>query len=565
VNWGSSFTRTNQTVMLRITGGTVYDPANGIDGEVKDLYIADGRFTSKFEAGHTIDATGLVIMPGGVDVHTHVAGGSINFARAMTPEDHRRTHAFIRSKTRRSGLGGMAPTTFATGYLYAGMGWTTVNEAAVPVLSARHTHEELRDIPIVDKSSLVLMANNEIILDLLEEGEDERAKHILAWHIWAAKSYGVKAVNPGGVASWKYGKDAKHLTSKIEGYDHITPGTIITKFAKMIDELGIPHPLHLHCNNLGAPGNVETTLETMRHLEGSRAHFAHLQYHAYGGDDWGNMRSEAAQLAEYFNANPNMTTDAGAVLFGDTVTITADGPWQHLLYKLTGRKWGNLDVENETGCGIVPYTYRPSNLVNAVQWAVGLELLLLINDPWRVFLSTDHPNGACFWRYPEIIQLLMCADYRNECMASLPANIKNKISLPEISREYNLYEIATITSAGPARALGLSHKGNLGIGKDADIVIYHQDHDIARMFGHPRYVFKGGEIVIEEGDIRETPDGKEYLVQPAFDPEIDKFLRPLFEDRYCMSFENYPVEMERIENAQIQQCGIDPAEMGDSE
>jgi formylmethanofuran dehydrogenase subunit A len=565
VNWGSSFTRTNQTVMLRITGGTVYDPANGIDGEVKDLYIADGRFTSKFEAGHTIDATGLVIMPGGVDVHTHVAGGSINFARAMTPEDHRRTHAFIRSKTRRSGLGGMAPTTFATGYLYAGMGWTTVNEAAVPVLSARHTHEELRDIPIVDKSSLVLMANNEIILDLLEEGEDERAKHILAWHIWAAKSYGVKAVNPGGVASWKYGKDAKHLTSKIEGYDHITPGTIITKFAKMIDELGIPHPLHLHCNNLGAPGNVETTLETMRHLEGSRAHFAHLQYHAYGGDDWGNMRSEAAQLAEYFNAHPNMTTDAGAVLFGDTVTITADGPWQHLLYKLTGRKWGNLDVENETGCGIVPYTYRPSNLVNAVQWAVGLELLLLINDPWRVFLSTDHPNGACFWRYPEIIQLLMCADYRNECMASLPANIKNKISLPEISREYNLYEIATITSAGPARALGLSHKGNLGIGKDADIVIYHQDHDIARMFGHPRYVFKGGEIVIEEGDIRETPDGKEYLVQPSFDPEIDKFLRPLFEDRYCMSFENYPVEMERIENAQIQQCGIDPAEMGDSE
>lgn len=551
--------------MLRITGGTVYDPANGIDGEVKDLYIADGRFTSKFEAGHTIDATGLVIMPGGVDVHTHVAGGSINFARAMTPEDHRRTHAFIRSKTRRSGLGGMAPTTFATGYLYAGMGWTTVNEAAVPVLSARHTHEELRDIPIVDKSSLVLMANNEIILDLLEEGEDERAKHILAWHIWAAKSYGVKAVNPGGVASWKYGKDAKHLTSKIEGYDHITPGTIITKFAKMIDELGIPHPLHLHCNNLGAPGNVETTLETMRHLEGSRAHFAHLQYHAYGGDDWGNMRSEAAQLAEYFNAHPNMTTDAGAVLFGDTVTITADGPWQHLLYKLTGRKWGNLDVENETGCGIVPYTYRPSNLVNAVQWAVGLELLLLINDPWRVFLSTDHPNGACFWRYPEIIQLLMCADYRNECMASLPANIKNKISLPEISREYNLYEIATITSAGPARALGLSHKGNLGIGKDADIVIYHQDHDIARMFGHPRYVFKGGEIVIEEGDIRETPDGKEYLVQPSFDPEIDKFLRPLFEDRYCMSFENYPVEMERIENAQIQQCGIDPAEMGDSE
>ena len=542
--------------MLRIIGGSVYDPANSINGEVRDLYIADGKFVDKesCESGRVIDATGMVVFPGGVDVHTHVAGGSINFARAMTPEDHRRTQAFIRTKTRRSGLGGMAPTTFATGYLYAGMGYTTVNEAAVPVLSARHTHEELSDIPIVDKSSLVLMANNEIFLDLLEEGETERAKQVIAWYLWAAKAYGIKAVNPGGVAAWKYGDNASQLTSPVSGYKNVTPGSIVAQLAQIIDELGIPHPIHLHCNNLGAPGNVSTTLETMKHLEGRRAHFAHLQYHAYGGDDWGTMRSATVELAEYFNSHPNMTTDAGAVLFGDTVTITADGPWQHLLYKLTGRKWGNLDVENETGCGIVPYTYKPSNLVNAVQWATGLELLLLIDDPWRVFMSTDHPNGACFWRYPEILQLLMSADFRKECMASLPANIKNRITLPEIDREYTLYELATIISAGPARALGLNQKGNLGIGADADVVIYNRSVNIAEMFGHPRYVIKGGEIVIEEGDIRETPDGREYVIKPSFDPGTDDFLQPLFEDRYCMSFKNYPVEMERIENPHLQDC-----------
>ena len=145
--------------MLRITGGKVYDPANGIDGVVKDLCIDNaGRFVDSVDGGRVIDATGMIVFPGGVDVHTHVAGGAINFARAMTPEDHRRTQAFIRTKSRRSGLGGMAPTTFATGYLYAGMGFTTVNEAAVPVLSARHTHEELADIPIVDKSSPKLPA-----------------------------------------------------------------------------------------------------------------------------------------------------------------------------------------------------------------------------------------------------------------------------------------------------------------------------------------------------------------------------------------------------------------------
>ena len=162
--------------------------------------------------------------------------------------------------------------------------------------------------------------------------------------------------------------------------------------------------------------------------------------------------NEAAAIADYFNAHPNLTADAGAILFGNAVTITADGPWQHLLYQLTGRKWGNIDVENETGCGIVPYTYKGSNLVNAVQWAVGLELLLLINDPWRVYLTTDHPNGACFWRYPEIIHLLMSADYRRECMKKLPAKALKRIHLQEINREFTLFEIAIITSAGPARA-----------------------------------------------------------------------------------------------------------------
>jgi len=537
--------------MLRITGGKVYDPANGLDGVVQDICIAEGQIVADVEGGRTINAAGMIIFPGGVDVHTHVAGGSINFARAMTPEDHRRTSAFIRSQTSRGGIGGMAPTTFATGYLYAGMGWTTVNEAAVPVLSAKHTHEELRDIPIVDKSCLVLMANNELVLDLIEAGELARARDVVAWLISAAKGYGVKAVNPGGVAAWKWGDDAKQLTTVVSGYKTLTPGMIVSGLAEIVDSLGLPHPLHLHCNNLGAPGNISTTLETMRSLEGRRAHMAHLQYHAYGGDDWESMRSEAPRMAEYFNAHKNFTTDAGAVLFGDTVTITADGPWQHLLYKLTGRKWGNLDVENETGCGIVPYTYRPSNLVNAVQWATGLELLLLINDPWRVYLTTDHPNGACFWRYPEIIQLLMCHEFRRESLAKLSSKALGRIHLAELDREYTLSEIAIITSAGPARALGLPRKGQLGVGADADIVIYEEDHDIARMFGHPRYVIKGGEIVIEEGDIRSTPIGRSLLVQPEYDETIEDYLRPLFEDYYTMSFENYPVEMERIENAEI--------------
>jgi formylmethanofuran dehydrogenase subunit A len=547
--------------MLRITGGKVYDPANNLNGEVRDIGIADGRIVSSsppFEGGaggsngRTLDARGMVVFPGGVDIHTHVAGAALNFARGLTPENQRAAAPFLHTPERRAGLGGPTPTTFATGYLYAGMGYTTVMEAAVPVLSAKHTHEELRDTPIVDKACLLLMANNELVLDLLEAGDFERAKQVVAWLIWAAKVYGVKGVNPGGVTAWKWGKDAKVLSEPIYGYKKVTPAQIIGSLARIVDELGLPHPLHLHCNNLGAPGNFATTLETMKVLEGRRAHMAHLQFHAYGGDDWHTMKSEAAAIADYFNAHPNLTADAGAVLFGNAVTITADGPWQHLLYQLTGRKWGNIDVENETGCGIVPYTYKGSNLVNAVQWAVGLELLLLINDPWRIFLTTDHPNGACFWRYPEIIHLLMNAEVRRERVKALPAKAQKRIVLGDLNREYSLSEIAIITSAGPARAMGLKQKGHLGVGADADVTIYNQNPDGEHMFRYPRYAIKGGEIVVQEGDIHQRMTGREFVVQPTFDAKIEDFIRPLFQQSYTMSFDNYPVELHRVEGAEVQ-------------
>ena len=497
----------------------------------------------------------MLVFPGGVDVHTHVAGGALNFARGLVPENQRIARKFLHSPELRAGIGGLTPTTFATGYLYAGMGWTTVNEAAVPILSAKHTHEEMHDIPIVDKSTLLLMANNELMLDLLEAGEFERAKSLVGWLLWASKTFGIKAVNPGGVTAWKWGKNANQLHQPIEGYTNITPAQIVMDLARIVDELGLPHPMHLHQNNLGVPGNVSSTIETMNMLQGHRAHLAHLQFHAYGGQDWNTMRSGAPEIAEAFMAHKNLTCDVGAILFGDAVTITADGPWQHFLHELTGRKWGNLDVENETGCGIVPYVYNNHKVVNAIQWAVGLELLLLINDPWRVYLTTDHPNGGGFWRYPEILRLLMDAEFRKSEVRKLPPESLNRITLAEIDREYTISEMVIITSAGPARALGLKQKGHLGVGADGDVTIYSAKPDSdGVMFTHPRYVLKGGKVVVEEGEIRALSEGRVFLVHPEFDPGIEEFIRPTFQKVYTLSFENYPTEMTRLKHPETVPC-----------
>src|SRR5437773_6391376 len=123
----------------------------------------------------------------------------------------------------------------------------------------------------------------------------------------------------------------------------------------------------------------------------------------------------------------------------------------------------------------------------------------------------------------------MSAEYRRECLKKLPPKALNRIVLADLNREYTLSEIAIITSAGPARALGLSQKGHLGVGADADVAIYNETPDGELMFRYPRYVIKGGDIVVEEGDIKSNDNGREFIVHPACDPEIEAFLRPQFQ------------------------------------
>ena len=64
-------------VDLLITGGRVIDPASGFDG-VADVAISGGEIASvggeqgEVEAARTIDARGLLVVPGLIDIHAHV-------------------------------------------------------------------------------------------------------------------------------------------------------------------------------------------------------------------------------------------------------------------------------------------------------------------------------------------------------------------------------------------------------------------------------------------------------------------------------------------------------------
>jgi formylmethanofuran dehydrogenase subunit A len=157
-------------------------------------------------------------------------------------------------------------------------------------------------------------------------------------------------------------------------------------------------------------------------------------------------------------------------------------------------------------------------------------------------MSTDHPNGGSFQAYPQIIHLLMDRTYREETLKRVPPRVLERGVLRDLRREYSLEEIAIITRAAPARILGLKHKGHLGVGADADVCIYQPDADRTRMFSMPRWVLKGGEVIVEDGEIRNQVFGRTLHVAPTFDADIVPDIRKWFEANYTIQFANYPVD-----------------------
>jgi len=562
--------------LLKLCGGHVYDPTNGVDGEVRDIWIEDGKIVEppSESAGlndqvKTIDVSGMVVMAGGVDMHCHIAGPKVNTARKMQPDQTRAATVAAQSSEGswlHSGSLASVPSIFTTGYQYTGLGYTTCFDAAISPLAARHVHREFEQIPNVDTGFFALVGNNHFVIDCVAKGDDVGLESFLGWLLNRAGAFAPKIVNPGGVELWKQSRDgnARDLDQVVDGFD-TTPRKIIQAVTRAANSLGLPHPVHIHTNNLGVPGNWETTLETLKSVDGMKAHLTHIQFHSYGGGtvvgnggDVGQestLCSKVAPLAQYVNQHKNVTVDVGQVMFGKTTSMTGDGPLGYFLQNVSGEKWYSSDTELESGCGVSPIQYKNRNFINALQWAIGLEWYLMVDDPWQVVMSTDHPNGGSFRAYPQIIRLLMDRSFRESTLGQVNKRVLKHSNLPDLDREYTLGEIAVITRAGPAKILGLKNKGHLGVGADADICVYNPDKNYERMFGLPRMVIKAGKVLVDDTEIRQTVAGKTIVANPDYDQQRDSQIESWFNKHYSMNSAHYGVsnaEHERIEP-------IDPA------
>ncbi len=551
---------------LLIKNAFVIDPISGINGETMDIAIRDGRVVEAVgDAAEVIDARGALTLPGGIDSHTHICGTKVNFGRYMSPEDMRAGRTARRGHMHATS-GYSVPTTYGNSYRYSTMGYTTLLEGAMAPLEARHTHEEFLYTPLQDTMANTLFDGNWSIMEAIRDGDTKRVAAIIGWFLTAVKGFGVKLTNPGGTEAWGWGKDVTCIHNPVPHFE-VSPSEIITAVVRANEMLRLPHSVHLHCNNLGKPGNYTCTMGTLGLIpdlneKRQTLYATHVQFHSYGGSGWSDFCSKSEPVASVVNMRPQIVIDMGQVMFGKTTTMTADGPMEFNLYRLHHDKWSNHDVELETGSGIIPVLYRRKNLVNAVMWAIGLELGLLVKDPWRCILSTDNPNGAPFVRYPEVIALLMSKKYREAEFATVHPDTEGRVPLPAIERELDWYEIAVMTRAAQAKALGVVDigKGHLAPGAEADVAIYPIRVDevdpavdyrkVIEAFGKTEYTIKRGRVVSRRGECLVDGNNTTIWVKPKISEEYNMSNDPdfiaKFDRYYTVRMSNYPVQDEYL-------------------
>nr|MBC8303892.1 formylmethanofuran dehydrogenase subunit A [Pelagibacterales bacterium] len=340
-------------MIIHLKSGKVFDPTNKIFNKEKDIFIKNGKIIDRSDFNEKVDRVinckDKIVMPGAIDLHTHIGGGKVNIARLMLEEFHIEDHDRFDSSAI------IAPSTFKTGLKYIEMGYTTCFEPALLPINARQAHSEMADIPFIDKGGYALLGNDDYFLELLRKKASQPViNDYVAFILKATQSIGIKVVNPGGINAFKFNQRALNVDEKSKYYN-ITPRDIISKLSKAIYDLGVPHPLHVHCSNLGIPGNFLSTIKTIKAANGLPIHLTHIQFQSYGNNGDKRFSSAAVEISEYLNKIDNLTCDVGQIMFGQTVTMSGDSMSQHRNRKHAHPdKWMCMDIDCDAGCGVVP-------------------------------------------------------------------------------------------------------------------------------------------------------------------------------------------------------------------
>jgi len=235
----------------KIAGGRVFDPAQGWQGEVRDLYLDGDRFVphlSKVEA--IIDAKNLAVVPGGIDLRGQVATYGLNFLR----------------------LWGVVPAPEKLGEMYATLGYTHVHEPFLTLATAAYVHRELAALPVVDVSASLVVNLRDLDLWLGEGEKLAVVAETLQFFLEKTRALNFRVVEP-----WVRHRQEvyAHRTLPLEAALEVLARlaeklhtTLMVEASQELLQATLPEPRAFHLAALGPALTTDDLKETaLAHLE----------------------------------------------------------------------------------------------------------------------------------------------------------------------------------------------------------------------------------------------------------------------------------------------------------
>ena len=440
-----------------IYGGRVMDPASGLDGQY-NLLLEDGKIlrigTDTPEAGKVIDATGKIVTPGFIDIHMH-----------EDPVEDGKIQQCIFPMMLRQGV------TTAVGGNCGG-----------------NVHNPVDYLNIVDRDgtavNVALYAGHEYFriaagAEDIYGGSTEAQRQEMAKNITAALDAGCVGVSFG--LRYVPGADKEEFF----------------RAAACCEKNRKPIAAHVRDDADAVLVSIDEVCEAAK-AYGIPVQISHIGSMA----GFGQMKAVLAQMDAYRENGLDMTMDCYPYFAFCTRlgTPTYDPGWlnryhcDYSVLEFCDGKYKGQRATKETfdemrlcfpQCLTVCYVMKEE------------EIRLAFRHPQVMLGSdgiTDHGRG-----HPR-------------CAGTFPRLIAEFVKKGDLSLQEAIAKITVL----PARRLGLTNKGHLAVGADADITIF--DYNTIRdraTFEEPAlppegiaYVLIGGEVVLKDGEILKTDCGK---------------------------------------------------------